>query len=95
MPTANPAISAAPPVALPPPPLPAADAHWALFLDVDGTLLDFVDDPLAVKAGTSLLELLHALHHTLGGAMALVSGRGLADLDRIFGASHWPAWPPC
>jgi trehalose 6-phosphate phosphatase len=91
MSTTNPAISAAPPIALPPPPLPAADAHWALFLDVDGTLLDFVDDPLAVHAGTSLRELLHALYRALDGAMALVSGRGLADLDRIFGASHWAA----
>lgn len=91
MPSANPASSAAPSAALPPPPLPAADVRWALFLDVDGTLLDFVDDPLAVEVGPALLALLHALHRALDGAMALVSGRALADLDRIFGASHWAA----
>jgi len=88
---AEPTISAAPSATLPPPPLPAADARWALFLDVDGTLLDFVDDPLAVRADAPLRELLHALHRALDGAMALVSGRGVPDLDRIFGAPHWAA----
>jgi trehalose 6-phosphate phosphatase len=91
MSTATPTTAIAPPVTLPPPPLPAADAHWALFLDVDGTLLDFAEDPLAVQADAPLRELLHALHQALDGAMALVSGRGVADLDRIFGASHWAA----
>jgi trehalose 6-phosphate phosphatase len=90
MPTVNPAQPRTVSAALPPP-LPAADARWALFLDVDGTLLDFVDDPLAVRADAALRELLHALHRALDGAMALVSGRGVADLDRIFGASHWAA----
>ena len=74
---------------LPPPPLPDVNARWAVFLDVDGTLLDFVDDPLAVRPGASLLTLLHALHPVLDGALALVSGRRLADLDRLFAAPHW------
>jgi trehalose 6-phosphate phosphatase len=74
---------------LPPPPLPDADARWAVFLDVDGTLLDLADDPLAVRPGASLLTLLHALHRVLDGALALVSGRQLADLDRLFAAPHW------
>jgi len=91
MPTATPDLSAAPSAALPPPPLPAVDARWALCLDVDGTLLDFLDDPLAVRAEEPLRALLHALHRRLDGALALVSGRGLDDLDRIFGAPHWPA----
>src|ERR1700710_2750251 len=34
---------------LPPPPKPEQGEPWALFLDVDGTLLDFVDDPAAVR----------------------------------------------
>jgi trehalose 6-phosphate phosphatase len=72
-----------------PPPLPDADARWAVFLDVDGTLLDFADDPLAVRPGVSLLTVLHALHRVLDGALALVSGRQLADLDRLFAAPHW------
>lgn len=82
-------ITASDPLA--PPPLPDASAHWALFLDVDGTLVDFADDPLSVRPGTSLLALLHALHHSLGGALALVSGREVKDLDRLFDNPGWAA----
>lgn len=76
---------------LPPPPLPAAGARWAILLDVDGTLIDFADDPRTVQPDTALLQLLHALHRRLDGALALVSGRTLADLDRLFAAPHWAA----
>ena len=76
---------------LPAPPLPADAARWGLFLDVDGTLLDFADDPQAVQVDTRLLALLHALHHALDGALALVSGRELNDLDRMFGRPCWAA----
>jgi trehalose 6-phosphate phosphatase len=91
MSTATPAIALAPRDPLPPPPLPDATARWAIFLDVDGTLLDFADDPLTVRPGAPLLARLHALRQALGGALALVSGRTLADLDRLFAASHWAA----
>ena len=47
-------------VSLPAPPLPAAGADWALLLDVDGTLLDFVDDPDAIRVDAALLTLLDA-----------------------------------
>ena len=77
------------PSALPAPQLPADDAHWALFLDVDGTLIDFRDDPQAVAIPASLLALLHALYTALDGALALVSGRALNDLDRLFGHPRW------
>ncbi|HEX5305381.1 MAG TPA: trehalose-phosphatase [Dyella sp.] len=70
---------------LPAPPLPAPGARWALFLDVDGTLLDFQDDPAAVAATPPLLDLLQRLHGALDGALALVSGRALPDLDGLFG----------
>lgn len=66
-------------------PLPGAHTPWALFLDVDGTLLAFHDDPGAVRASPSLKTTLASLHQTLGGAVALVSGRSLSDLDRLFG----------
>ena len=74
---------------LPAPALPAIDAAWALLLDVDGTLLDFVDDPRAVQVSPQLLALLHALHRVTGGALALVSGRKVDDLDRIFDRPRW------
>ena len=76
---------------LPEPPLPDAGTRWALFLDVDGTLLEFADDPSAVVASPALLALLHALHYALDGALALVSGRTLADLDRLLNHAPWAA----
>jgi trehalose 6-phosphate phosphatase len=76
---------------LPAPPIPSDAARWALFLDVDGTLLDFADDPLAVQVDDRLLALLHALHRALDGALALVSGRELNDLDRMFNQPRWAA----
>lgn len=75
--------------ALPPPPVPSAGERWAMFLDVDGTLLEFADDPQAVSASAAMVILLQKLHDALDGALALVSGRTLAELDRLF---HCPAW---
>ncbi|MDE1962439.1 MAG: trehalose-phosphatase [Xanthomonadaceae bacterium] len=71
---------------LPAPPVPANACRWALLLDVDGTLLDFRDDPAAVAVDDALRRRLSDLHRLLDGALALVSGRALADLDRLFGA---------
>lgn len=62
---------------------PAIADHWALFLDVDGTLLEFAQEPDAVVVPVSLVDRLEAVHQRLGGAMALVSGRSLATLDRL------------
>jgi len=76
---------------LPPPPKPDRGHPWALFLDVDGTLLDFVDDPAAVRVPPALALSLDILHERLNGALALISGRSIADLDRLFGRSSWAA----
>jgi trehalose 6-phosphate phosphatase len=56
----------------------------ALFLDVDGTLVDFAATPEAVEVDTELPQRLHRLARRFGGALALVSGRSIADLDRMF-----------
>lgn len=68
-----------------PDPLDAAvnPTRWALFLDVDGTLLGFQGRPEDVHLHDSLRAVLDALDTGLGHAVALVSGRTLADLDRI------------
>src|SRR5690625_962318 len=68
-----------------PAPLPDAASAWALFLDVDGTLAGFCNDPDDVSIPASLKATLTSLHATLDGALALVSGRRLQDLDRLFG----------
>jgi trehalose 6-phosphate phosphatase len=72
-----------------PPPLPGPGSRWALFLDVDGSLLDFADDPAAVVVPPPLRDLLGRLRSALGGALALVSGRGVASLDALFLQPGW------
>jgi trehalose 6-phosphate phosphatase len=59
-------------------------AGWALFLDVDGTLLEIADTPQDVSVPASLKRLLIELRRDLDGALAFVSGRTLEDLDRLF-----------
>lgn len=57
---------------------------WALFLDVDGTLLDIAETPQSVHVPEHLKQLLVRLTFRLDGALALVSGRTLNDLDHLF-----------
>ena len=63
----------------------------ALFLDVDGTLLGFKERPEDVVADEALLDLLRELRAATGGALALVSGRMISDLDRIVAPLVLPA----
>ena len=58
-------------------------ARHALFLDLDGTLVDFAARPEAVRADAALLALLQALGERSGGALALISGRSIASLDEV------------
>jgi trehalose 6-phosphate phosphatase len=67
------------------------EPNWALFLDVDGTLIEFVKRPDEAHVPQELRQTLEALFHALGGAVALVSGRTIADLDRLFAPLHLPA----
>jgi trehalose 6-phosphate phosphatase len=71
--------------------LPEWNTHWALFLDVDGTLLEIVGRPEEVEAAPRLKRLLAAAHRGLEGALALVSGRSIASLDLIFAPLCLPA----
>lgn len=73
-----------------PRPLPP-DRGWALFLDVDGCLLEFADAPDQVVVPLGLRERLHALSQRLDGALALVSGRSLEALDDLFWPLRLPA----
>lgn len=61
-----------------------------MFLDVDGTLLEIRDNPSDVSADSELTELLEACFDVLDGAMSLVSGRSIAEVDRIFSPSVFP-----
>ncbi len=62
----------------------------ALFLDVDGTLLDIAGRPDAVVVPAQLPQTLAVLHDRLGGALALVSGRPVGELDRLFAPLRLP-----
>jgi len=70
------------------PPIPRA--NWALFLDIDGTLIEIAARPDAVVVPEALPSLLHAIQERLGGALALVSGRRLDDIDRMMAPYRFP-----
>lgn len=69
----------------------APPATSAFFLDVDGTLLDIKPHPGDVVADPALQELLIALQKRAGGALAVISGRTIEDIDRIFAPLQLPA----
>lgn len=73
------------------PPAPAPDTPWCLFVDVDGTLLEFAPTPEAVHVDDTLRSLLFNASSSLQGALALVSGRTLDAIDRLFAPQRWPA----
>lgn len=63
----------------------------AILLDVDGTILDIAPTPHAVHVPDDLLRTLSLVGERTDGAMALVSGRPIADLDLIFAPLRLPA----
>lgn len=63
----------------------------ALLLDIDGTLIDLAPTPREIIVPAGLRETLQALLERTSGALALVSGRSLDDIDWIFSPSQFPA----
>src|ERR1700742_3913720 len=63
----------------------------AILLDIDGTLLDLMPTPREVWVPPGLSESLKGLVERTGGALALVSGRSLHDIDLIFAPDVFPA----
>jgi trehalose 6-phosphate phosphatase len=63
----------------------------ALLLDIDGTLLDLMPTPREVWVPPGLSKTLNGLLERTSGAMALVSGRSLNDIDLIFAPDQFPA----
>lgn len=64
---------------------------FAVLLDVDGTILDIAPTPHAVYVPDSLLRTLALVQERTHGAIALVSGRPIANLDLIFAPLRLPA----
>jgi trehalose 6-phosphate phosphatase len=63
----------------------------AVLLDIDGTLLDLAPTPREVWVPPGLAKTLHRLHQRTNGALAMVSGRSLNDIDLIFAPDQFPA----
>src|SRR5262249_15933629 len=63
---------------------PPINGHTALFLDIDGTLLELARTPEAVIVPHGLFAAITALQKRLDGALAFVSGRSLSAIDRLF-----------
>src|SRR5213080_2643658 len=63
----------------------------AILLDIDGTLLDLMPTPREVWVPPGLSRTLNRLLERTSGALALVSGRSLNDIDLIFAPEEFPA----
>ncbi len=63
----------------------------ALFLDFDGTLAEFANRPDAVVVAPGLADLLASLQAKLDGALAILSGRTLDELDNFLAPLSFPA----
>ena len=71
--------------------LPRITPETALFLDFDGTLVALAAEPELVEVPQGLAGMLAELHRGLDGALALVSGRRLLDLDGFLAPLLLPA----
>ena len=66
-------------------------SETAILLDIDGTLLELMPTPREVFVPEGLSATLNGLLSRTSGAMALVSGRSLNDIDLIFAPDQFPA----
>src|SRR5258708_28125370 len=71
--------------------VPRLPADAAFFLDVDGTLLEIAEKPHLVRIDDDLGHLLAKIRDASGGAVALISGRSVAEIDRLFGRNFCAA----
>lgn len=69
---------------------PAPNPKWAWFFDIDGTLIELASEPASLDVGHSLPALLEALYERTGGALALVSGRSLDNIQKLIAPFRLP-----
>lgn len=69
---------------------PALAPAMAVFLDIDGTLVRHEERPGDVRIDAPLRELLAQLRALASGALALISGRSIADIDALFAPERYP-----
>lgn len=73
-----------------PPPGRLAGERRAYFLDVDGTLLEMAASPGQVRVEPNVREAIEQLFSGSDGAVALISGRTIADIDQLFPTRRLP-----
>ena len=71
--------------------LPRPQLDWAIFMDVDGVLIEIAATPDQVVASPQMVDAVGAVSRALDGAVALVSGRPLAELDALMKPLRLPA----
>ena len=64
--------------------LPVPSADWAWFFDLDGTLIELADVPTGVHVDDAVRELIGGLAAAADGAVAVITGRPIVDIDRLF-----------
>ncbi|HYW50439.1 MAG TPA: trehalose-phosphatase [Gemmatimonadaceae bacterium] len=69
---------------------PPPSHEWAYFFDLDGTLVELVEVPSGVHADDELRSLVGELAKVSDGAVAVITGRAIADIDRIFSGTMLP-----
>lgn len=69
---------------------PGARPNWALFLDIDGTLLALAATPAGVTVDSGLKQTLEQLRTATGGAIAIISGRRIGEVDDLFAPLRLP-----
>lgn len=67
------------------------ESEIALFLDFDGTLVEIAPVPDAVQLDRQVAPALESLRASLGGALALVSGRPVSFLDEVLAPYRFDA----
>mgnify|MGYP005862139159 CR=1 FL=1 len=70
--------------------LPPIDTGRAFFFDIDGTLLEIAQTPSGVRVDAVLVDMIRRLHVCSRGAVALISGRRVADIDALFPGLQLP-----
>ncbi len=70
--------------------LPAPSLDWAWFIDLDGTLIELASSPDGVSADADLRGLVGWLATVSGGALAIITGRPITDVDRLFPGQTLP-----
>ena len=67
--------------------VPRPRPDWALFLDFDGTIVDFALRPDEVRPDPDLAFVLERAAGALDGALAVVTGRPIREIDHWLGSS--------